>query len=141
MPKILYCLTACGSMPLTHCTAFDNTLLRYVKIITRRTNAELDRIAYDGTGIMPFGSLALVRDTKALLNIIDNNKLQFYLYAKTLNDASAYSKLQCDGYNIKLEDFKRTSDRYCFAYNKASNLNKLSSNLTTPIGLNKFHLS
>ena len=120
MPKILHCLLVWGNMPLTHCTTFDNTLLRCVKIITRRTNAKLGRIAYDDTRIMPFRSLVLVRNTKALFNIIGNNELQFYLHAKTCNDVSAYSKRQCDERKIKLKDFKRTSDRYCFAYRSAS---------------------
>ena len=105
MPKILYCLPVWGNMPLTHCTAFDNSLLRCVKLITQRTYAKLDRIAYDDTVLMPFRSPVLVRNSKALLNIIGNNELQFYLHAKTFSDVSAYSTRQCDGRKIKLKYF------------------------------------
>ena len=52
---------------------------------------KLNRIAYDDTEIMPFESLVLVRNTNALLNIIGNNELQFYLHAKILSDVSTYS--------------------------------------------------
>ena len=120
MPKIFYCLPVWGNMPLTNCAAFDNTLLRCVKIIIRRTNAKLDRIAYGDTGIMPFRSLELVRNTKALLNIIGNNELHLYPHAKAYSDVSALSTRQCVRRKIKLKDFKRTSDRYCFAYGSAS---------------------